>query len=273
MTYNTYELSNDDGQPARGYEFALGSTKWRYWSGPLDLSLGGERWTAAPISDDGVKLTGDANTDMLTIMAPDWIGPAKMFIGTPPSGVVAVTVFGFHAGEPEMVVEYVGEVMQVDWPDPGTAKLNCESLFASMSRDGLRYGWQRSCPFALYDPRTCKADKTLYEVPAIILTAVNGVITADAFATKVDGYFNGGMLTWMHPVRGVEFRSIEEHAGTQVKMFGTSEGLYYGLPVKAYPGCFRTIAHCNGRFNNLPNYGGFPDLPGRSPFDGKPVFS
>lgn len=272
MAYNNYEISNDDGQPARGYEFTLGVTKWYYWSGPQDLALASHHWIAAPISDDGVKFTGDATTDVLSITAPDSIGPAKLFVGTPPSDVIGITVWAFHAGEPETVVEYVGEVTQVDWPTPGTAVLSCESLFASMDRDGLRYGWQRSCPFALYDERTCRADKTLFEVPAVILSAANGIITANEFASKPNGYFNGGFLKWTHPVRGTEHRGIEEHAGTQAKMFGSSDGLYYGLPVKAYPGCYRTLDHCQNRFNNLVNYGGIPDLPGRSPFDGNPVF-
>jgi uncharacterized phage protein (TIGR02218 family) len=273
MAYDNYELSNDDGRPARGYRFKLGVTQWHYWSGPQDITLDGERWVSVPISDDGVKFTGEATTDILTVTAPDSIGPAKVFLGTPPSDEIEVTVFGFHAGEAEMIVEYVGEITQIDWPDPGTVKISCESLFASMARDGLRYGWQRSCPFALYEPRTCKVDKTKYEVPAVILTASQGVISANEFASKPPGYFNGGFLTWNHPVRGVEYRGIEEHSGTQIVMFGSSDGLYYGLPVRAYPGCNRTVDHCENRFNNFPNYGGIPDLPGRSPFDGLPFFS
>lgn len=273
MAYENYEISNDDGQPARGYRFQLGATRWHYWSGPQDLSIGGELWASVPISDDGVKFSGEATTDVLTLTAPDFVGPAKVFLNTPPSDEIEVTVFGFHAGESEMVIEYIGQITQIDWPTPGTVKISCESLFASMERDGLRYGWQRSCPFALYDPRTCKADKTKYEVHAVILNANAGVITADAFASKPAGYFNGGFLAWKHPVRGNEFRGIEDHSGNTIVMFGTSDGLYYGLSVIAYPGCNRTLDHCINRFNNLPNYGGIPDLPGRSPFDGNPVFS
>jgi hypothetical protein len=55
-------------------------------------------------------------------------------------------------------------------------------------------------------------------------------------------------------------------------MFGLADGLYYGLAVNAYPGCNRTTTECVDKFDNLDNYGGVPDLPGKSPFDGDPVF-
>jgi hypothetical protein len=42
--------------------------------------------------------------------------------------------------------------------------------------------------------------------------------------------------------------------------------------VAAYPGCPRTIAVCDARFANHLRYGGVPHLPGKSPFDGDPVF-
>jgi hypothetical protein len=34
------------------------------------------------------------------------------------------------------------------------------------------------------------------------------------------------------------------------------------------PGCDLRRDTCAGRFNNLLNFGGFPDIPGRNPFGG-----
>ena len=50
------------------------------------------------------------------------------------------------------------------------------------------------------------------------------------------------------------------------------DGLRVGQDVVAYPGCARTIAICQSKFNNAPNFGGVPGLPGKSPFDGTPIF-
>lgn len=272
--FNDYEVSSDAGLPGRAYRFTLGDAVWRYVTGPRDMIIQGHKWKAVPISDSGVKLTGDAVVDALTITAPDSIGPARLFIGTPPSGDVGVTIFVFHFDIPDdMSVEYEGDITQIDRPQPGTASITCESLYASMDRDGLRYGWQRACGYALYDQRSCRVNKADFAVEAVIEnTTLDGLVTASAFGSKEDGWFIGGFLEWTHPVRGVEFRAIEEHTGSIIKMFGAADGLYPGLPVKAYPGCNRTSDHCINRFNNLVNYPGFIDLDGKSPFDGTPVF-
>jgi len=84
--------------------------------------------------------------------------------------------------------------------------------------------------------------------------------------------FDGGFIEWQHPVRGTEFLVIETQNGNACEMFGDTGGLYYNLAVTAYPGCKRTTDDCGTKFNNLDNFGGVPDLPGKSPFDGDPVF-
>lgn len=272
MAFDPIETSNDEGNPSRAYEFRLGNASWRYTSAPEDVVMSGFTWKAIPISDDGTKLTGDATTDAIKITGPDTMGAAKLFMGTPPSAEIGVIIYNYHNSDRVPVVDYVGVVNQADWPQPGTATLMCESLFATMERNGLRFGWQRACPYALYDPRNCTVDKSLYAVQVTVTEAKHGIITSQDFLSHPSGYFNGGFATWQHPVRGMEHRGIEEHAGNQVRMFGTSDGIYTGLVMTAYPGCNRTGQMCHERFNNLDNYGGVLDMPGRSPFDGNPVF-
>ena len=114
MSFDGFENDNQEGQPARAYRFTLGDAAWRYVTSERDLVIGGKTWKAVPISDDGVKLSGDTNSDALTITAPSDIGPALMFRGTPPSRRVGITIFNYHRSENQMHGEYVGEVSQVD---------------------------------------------------------------------------------------------------------------------------------------------------------------
>ena len=44
-------------------------------------------------------------------------------------------------------------------------------------------------------------------------------------------------------------------------------GLAPGAAVELVAGCDRTAATCQGRFGNIANFGGFPALPKRNPFD------
>jgi uncharacterized phage protein (TIGR02218 family) len=272
MTFNVIENSNDDGRPIYLYAFTAGAATWRYTSSDADVTIDGYRWTAVPISDDGAKITGDANTDTLTITAPSTIAPAQLFIGTPPATVVMVHIRYYHEGDNESILGYVGEVQQVNQPTPGTAKISCDTISASMKRDGLRLTWQRNCPYMLYDQTTCRADKTQHKLDLVVFDIVGVDVQFSGMDDVDDGVFDGGYIEWDHPARGTEYRTIERQIGTVCSMFGLADGLYYGLAVRAYPGCRRNVEDCTNKFNNLDNYGGSPDLPGKSPFDGDPVY-
>lgn len=272
MTYNTIEISDDDGRPVYLYSFSLGAATWRYTSSDADVVLDGYRWSAVPISDDGVKLTGEAVTDSLGITAPNSIAPVQMFIGTPPSQSMIVRIFHYHEGDNEKVSVYIGEVQQVNQPEPGTATITCDTISVSMQRDGLRLAWQRTCPYAVYDPLTCKASKAAHMIPLVVYDVQGNTVIFNGLDAIEDGVLDGGFIEWEHPSRGTEFRGIEKQKANVCEMFGLADGLYYGLTVKAYPGCNRGTEDCTTKFNNLGNYGGIPDLPGKSPFDGDPVF-
>lgn len=271
MTFATIETSNDDGRPIYLYAFTLGAATWRYTSSDSDVAVDGYSWKAVPISDDGVKMTGDAATDGLTITAPNTIAPVQMFFGSPPSMTIMVHIFHYHEGDTQAVLNYVGELMQVNQPQPGTATLTCNTISASMQRDGLRLAWQRNCPYALFDRTTCKVDKTIHAVTMVVADVVGSTVYFNGM-TGADGTYDGGFIEWEHPSRGTEYLAIETQVGSTCEMFGVTDGIYFGLEVIAHPGCNRTIGDCATKFNNLDNFGGVPDLPGKSPFDGDPVF-
>lgn len=270
MTFNTIETSNDLGRPIFLYAFNLGAATWRYTSGDEDVILSGYKWLATAINDDGVKISGEASTDGISITCPSSIAPVQLFYGTPPSNTIMVQIFHYHEGDTEAVLGYTGEVLQVALPAPGQAVISCDTISASMERDGLRYTWHRTCGHALYG-QGCNLDKEAFVRPVVVFDIINNVVYFQGMEDVADGKFDGGFIEWQHPTRGTEFRAIETQVANAMTMFGLADGLYYGLNVKAYPGCRRTTADCL-TFNNLPNYGGVPDMPGKSPFDGDPVF-
>lgn len=275
MPFLELETSLEDGRPIEFFEFTLGSVTWRYTSADEKLTAGGHDWLPAAISDDGIKQTGETIVDALAINAPSWIGPAQVFMGGAPSRAVAVTKYAKHEGDTEMVAIYVGEITQINHaPLPGSCRITCETLTASMQREGLRLGWQRTCPYAVYDPVTCKVEKALWGVPFIVLAIDGFNVTIELAASKTDGYFNNGFAEWQHPIRGSEFMPIDVHtvgATTVLTLLGSPGDLFVGAQGVVYPGCNFTPVSCQA-FSNYDNYGGVPDLPGKSPFDGNPVF-
>lgn len=272
MSFDAREISIEDGIPIFLYRFTLNDKVWRYTSADGDIVALGVTWEARPIADDGVKITGESSTDALTITASTVIMPAQIYMHYPPARPIQVAILRMHEGDTEVKTVYMGEITQVNVPTPGTARITCETLSASMQRDGLRFGWQRTCPYALYDPLTCKVPKEVFRVAATINSMSDGVLQVNAIAGYPENRFAGGFLEWTDVVRGVERRAIESSTTSgALTMFGTIDGLEPTLQIFVFPGCMRTTASC-ATFDNLLNYGGIPAMQGKSPFDGDPVF-
>lgn len=275
MTFDTRERSLASGQPVRLYEFRRGTLAWRFCSADRTITFQGAPWKSAPISDDGVRLTGEASADLLTITGPASLEVAQLFRFAPPSAEISVTVRDMHYGEADAAtsaqVVWVGSITGVRWPQADRSAIACQSISASMDRPGLRLTWERSCPHTIYD-RRCGVDRNAFAVNATVQGLTGAAVTAAALATYADGYFAGGFLAWAVGGGETELRGIEAHTGSQVQVMGGTQGLVLAQVVTAYPGCRQTMDYCNGTFGNRPNYGGVRHLPGKSPFDGSPVF-
>lgn len=283
MAFNDIEISVEEGRPIAFYAFTLNSVVWRYTSSDAVISAGGFTWEPAAISDDGQRQTGETQTDAMSIVAPSWIGPAQAFMSGAPSKNIQIAILRKHQQSADMVTEYIGEVTQINFPFPGTARITCETLASTLQREGLRQGWQRACPHTLYDPLTCRLSKAAWAVTFTVLSVNGYEVSLDIASSQSTGHFNGGFIEWTHPIRGVEFISVEVHTAPLtgpvapgnpncfLVLFGSPGDLYVGATGTIYPGCDFTPARCQA-FGNYDNYGGVPDMPGKSPFDGTPVF-
>jgi hypothetical protein len=203
MAVNTLERSAFSGRPLQLYRFLRSSNGvdhyWRYNGADRDLTYLGDVYSAVSISDEGIRLTGEAASSEFQITLP---------------------------------------------------------AFAHM----------------LYDPATCKVDKADFRVDGTVVAAHGQIVTCDEFAGFADGWFTGGFIEYLLPTGFLETRMINRHLGASVRVLSPVLGMAAGDPVVAYPGCKRTVRACIDKFNNYDNYGGFPHIPGRSPYDGQPVF-
>lgn len=273
MSFDTYETSTERGQPLVLYQFVMGNTTWRYTSADEVITASSNQWLPVAITHDEISQTGEPLNEMLTINASSTIGPAQLFMNAVPPRGVMVTIFEKHELDPEVQVIYVGEVSQVGFPLPGVAKIRCETISASMGREGLRLAWQRSCPYAVYDPTTCKLSMSAQARTFTILVVTGNVMTVEFDATIAAGVLNDGFLEWTNPLRGIEYLSIDTQtigvSGTlgTLSINGNPSDVVIGATGKAYPTCALTPAACQA-FGNYDNYGGHVDMPGKSPFDG-----
>lgn len=289
MNFDELEVSTQDGKPIALYEFTQGlySTNGRGWffnTSDRDITwdhplYGSIVYKAESISDDGVTISGGNEDNEAAITVPVINAVSQLFNGTPPSVQINVTIRRIHYEDDEAPIYWMGFISSRKTTAPGQATLRCNALIATFSRGGLRLAYERQCPHPLYVTTTCKAIKV--PLAGVVVSLTGNSIVADIFATKDDGRFNAGYLEWTIVGTLTESRQIDQHVGNTVTILGATDGLSVGQSFTAYIGCLHNREDCHGSFTNatddpangnLGNYGGFAHMPGKSPYDGDPVF-
>lgn len=271
MSFDQIERSNYDGAPVTLYEFAIGSVAWRYTDGQNDVLLNGLTYSTLAISHEGFSLSGDPDSDDLTVKLSARAEVTDLFVATPPSETLLLRIRTLHRGDTDAPVVWSGLVKSGRQSSQIEFSFLCNSLLSTLNRNGLRLSWGRGCPHALYD-RGCTVNPDHYATAVQVTSMTGSSITSAAIAALGDGYLAGGFLSFPTDYGTTERRAIESHGGSTIQMLGTTDGISVGDWIVVYPGCERTTAVCQSKFNNLSNYGGFPHLPTKSPFDGDPVF-
>jgi uncharacterized phage protein (TIGR02218 family) len=271
MNYTEQELSLHDGQPVRLYLFErAAAARWAYTNADRAITQSGIEYRALPIGDDGIRLSGEASADQLIVTLPDDLDLVRLYRGIAPSDDIWLTIRDTHAGLPDAIdstaVVWVGNVRACRRPEPGKAELVCNALSASMGKEGLRLSYERACPLSLYD-LNCRAPLSAYRTEAVI-AAMDGASVEIGLLAPI---YAGGIIEWTEGL-AVERRGIEAQAGDVLTLLGGTAGISTGQRVALYPGCDQTAATCKARFDNLANFGGFRHMPGKSPFDGDPIY-
>lgn len=267
-TYSDLESSAHGGRPVELFRFVHGGQVWTYSSGP-EIVYNGETYSAFPVGRDDMQQTKELGKSPLEVLLPRTCELSLLYLAGNPEHIITLTVFRLHVGASDgPVVYWKGRIVSCDWPDPATASLKCESVFTSLKRPGLRARYQRMCRHALY--RTgCNVDKAAYAVPGTVsaVNAARTVITIPEAAAHPNGYFLGGFLA----LADGTMRFISAHAGSSITLASPAPVLagYTGNDLLLYPGCGRNRETCSTKFNNILNFGGWPWIPSRNPFDGR----
>lgn len=285
MPFATYETSTYGGQPIQLYEFyresAGADIYWHYNTSDRAIDYAFNRYLATAISNDGIRLNGEAASSEMKVTLPITTQFCLDYRlgGSVPSDTVYLRLFIGHQGDidsnnllNDARLYWIGTVDGLAQKDDITAELTCTMLPASFQRSGLRYGYLPNCPHMLYEPLTCRVDKTLYALNSTVTAVQGNTITATDFGAMGNKWFDGGYIEYTLDNGVTERRLISTQSGEILKLLGIPPGLEVGMAIIGYAGCAHTIAACQDKFNNFPNFGGFTNMPGRSPFDGLPVF-
>jgi hypothetical protein len=113
----------------------------------------------------------------------------------------------------------------------------------------------------------CDVNRELHKYTGSI-TSINGsAITVQGSSLNGDGYYTGGLLIAPNGAS----RFITNQVSDIVTISRPIQGLLGSMDVDIYPGCDHLKETCLAKFNNLNNFGGFPWIPSRNPFDGSSI--
>ena len=272
MSYLQREKSESAAAPVELYRFSsVGfNDPYLYTSNEDDVEYNFETYKAISINRSQPEHSRELAQRELTVEVARDNELAARWISFVPPKTVWLTIYRYHRGDNETVVFWQGKVRGVVWNN-NLATFNCQPTDSIFQRQGLRATYGSTCSHILYDGG-CKVSSALYQLDAPILNINGDRLTSAAFDTFPDstnipdGWFVTGFIE--RPFNG-DLRYIVAHAGDQITLLAAFEGLQGGEVLKVYAGCNHTFPTCINKFGNGANFGGFPYVPARNPFEFK----
>lgn len=267
------------------YRFTEGVDVWTITSADsdevYDAGSGDETYVSTTIGRNEVESKNELSRANIEVSLSIDDPMARRWMRQIVDDVVTLTIFSKNGGDVNVV--WKGRLSSVK-PESAAITLIFESIFTSLRRSGLRKKYQRSCPHILYG-RGCKLDKEDFATDgAMTSISTDGqVLTVPEAAAFADGYFTAGMVE----APDGTLRFVTNHSGSSLTLirpiqslieafatsgYGVNYGAFYGgVAVRIFPGCTRSKEVCNSKFDNLNNYGGFPYIPLKNPFNGSSI--
>lgn len=266
------ENSTQDSNSSELFFIKAGPNAWRFNSSEKKITYKNQIYLPANISTNGIAQSGDATDDNVEIMLPVDNTLVTMLVEDRPSVEVKIVIRRKHEGDNDAPIHWIGTLSAYGRTEnPLEYKLVAEVMAASFNRNVARMAWSRQCQYALYD-RNCSVDMNAHDVNVHIDSLDSTTIKSSDLQGIKAGHFSNGFIQWTNSYDLIQRRSIENNSRRFLTIIGNTSGLVEGMTVKAFPGCARNTFDCDEKFNNLPNYGGFAQMAGKSPYVGEPLW-
>lgn len=251
MTFEQAEIASG-AKPVECYLFQTADTVWRYTSAASNVVIGEDTYVAVAIGRKNLELNDESAKQSLGIECGRDLPLLNVFIDMP----ITVTIYRVY-GDVSAVI-WKGRVITKSFAgERGT--INCESVFTSMKRPGLRRKYQILCPHVLFGSG-CNVSRDTYAVSCVVVSATGTSVVVDTVGGHPNQWFKAGFLR-----SGNQYRTINSQSGTTLTMDRPMD-VEPDDALTIFPGCQHTMAECADKFDNLINYGGWPWIPAINPF-------
>lgn len=269
--YSTLETSDFGGEPFFLYEFteAITESVTRFTSGPEDRVYTGDSgepfsstFTASSVAHTEVHLTSAVEKQRVDFTFPTSNTFARSFVDGSFRNVTTVTLWRAMEQDPNDVVAYWKGRIMGSRVEGERIVLSAESAYSSLRVAGLRARYQRTCRHVLYGSG-CRLDYTDFDFATTVATITGArTLTLASVNGQANDYFTGGLLI----IAGSLF-FIEAQTGVALTVSTRlPDDLEVSDAVSIAPGCDRSRPTCEDKFDNVVNFGGFPYMPGKNPF-------
>ena len=263
MTYETAVNSEQDSSPIDLFYFVFSNanaqvTTYAYADADRDIEVNGVVYQRAVIKRDNFEKTDNAKKTKLQINTHQDLEVARLFTTFSPSGRMGVIVTQLESEDGGVATLFRGTMVSVKFKKR-SAVLNCESGQVELLRQGLQRKYGASCPWLLYGAECGVSRAAHTQQLTMTPTADPRTYTTDYTGADAN-YFASGTLD----VGGVRYL-IVAHNGAEITLDQTPpEVITEGT---AFAGCLKSANVCTNKFSNIENFGGFPFVPDKSPFE------
>lgn len=261
MSFLTDETSADNGRPIELFRFVGSLDTYTYTSGNRAVTYNTEVYRPIPVTRSAIKLGDVTEKNELKVTMPL---TAKLVVDygfdiPPPE--LTLQIFRLHGETGEVQPWFNGTVVSITM-EGTTASVMIPSIFSAyMASEFPNVVYQSQCNHPLYSPR-CGVNREDFKVEGVIDSIIDETkIRVTAAADKPDDWLKAGEI-----ITASERRLIVEHKGSELTLNYPFRAMAVGLEVTAYAGCDHSIETCHAKFNNLPNFLGFPYTPSLNPF-------
>lgn len=264
MSYSAFEVAAQTGQPVELYEFTIGLTKYYYTSAEDTISYSGQDYVARAIDRTSPTVSSSENgRQQMEVTLPGDDVIAQRYIGIVPAETVHLRIIRFHRGDaPNGAVIWSGRVVSAKFEQQGVlCRLFSVSSESAISRPTPGRKFQSLCNHALYDGR-CQVVKDDFKHTDEVLTVSGRDLTINGLGTLGTDWALGGSVVF----DGVP-RLIVAQSGNVITVQVEFESSPLGQVVDVYAGCDHSAATCASKFDNIVNFGGFPYVPTKNPFE------
>lgn len=262
---NLADTTVESGIPVELYLIVQGGQAWYFTDGSYDIVKDSITYTPENIQRSEIGQDGDLFKSGLTLTFER-------------TSVFATQFFKFAAEVPTLITIFRGQAYTTTpitfdtyWKgrvvssrgNGSSVNLDCESIYTTTRRPGLRMRVEKLCRHILYD-EMCKINREAYKITANVQTvSTDGLtLTFDDLSGASDGTFTAGMVRHGE----TDTRLIADQTGVVVRLTRPFNYLIGNTDVVLYPGCDKLTNTCHVKFNNLLNHGGFPYIPTSNPF-------